>query len=114
MPISSRVWTWLGKPRNRNVLAFLGAGLAAVGAAAWQLYLHAATPAAAPAPVVIQMPAAQAQASPVAGPSPDLSAVKNLQASQTRSLNAEANALDNIAQEIEASNPPRRPAAPGR
>jgi hypothetical protein len=115
MPISSRVWAWLGKPRNRSVLAFLGAGVAAIGGAAWQLYLHLAPPAAAPpTPVVIQMPAAQAQALPGAGPSPDVNAVKTLQASQTRTLNAEASALDNIAQQIEASNAPHRPAAQGR
>ena len=111
----SRVWTWLGKPKNRSVLALLGAGLAAVVAAAWQLYLHVtAPPAAAPQAVVIQMPAPQTQASPAAGPSPDPSAVKRLQASETRNLNDDANALDSIAQQIEASNPPPQPSNASR
>jgi len=115
MPAASRVWTWLGKPRNRSVLALLGAGLAAIVAAAWQFYLQVTPPpAATPPSVVIQMQSPQAQATPPVGPSPDISAVKNLQASETRNLNDEANALDSIARQIEASNPPPRPAARGR
>jgi len=111
----SRVWTWLGKPKNRSVLALLGAGLAAIVAAAWQLYLHATErPAAPPPAVVIQMQAPQAQASPATGPAPDLSAVKKLQASEIRNLNDDANVLDSIANQIEASNPPPQPAARGR
>jgi hypothetical protein len=112
MPIVSRVWAWLGKPRNRSVLGFLGAGLAAVVAAAWQLYLHMAPPRAPPPAVVIQTQAAPA--SPVAGPAPDLSGAKDLQASEARTLKAETNALDNIAQQIEASNQPHKPPAPSR
>jgi hypothetical protein len=115
MPAASRVWTWLGKPRNRSVLALLGAGLAAIVAAAWQVYLHVTPPAAPPPPsVVIQMQAPQAQATLPSAPSPDVSAVKNLQASETRNLNDDANALGHIAEQIEASNPPPRPAARGR
>ena len=115
MPAASRVWNWLGNPRNRSVLALLGAGLAAIVAAAWQVYLRVTPPAAAPPPsVVIQMQAPPTQVSPAAGPSPDVNAVKSLQASETRNLNDDANALDSIAQQIEASNPPPRPAARGR
>ena len=115
MPAASRVWTWLGKPKNRSVLALLGAGLAAIVAAAWQFYLHVTPPpAAAPPSVVIQMQAPPAQAPPAVGPSPDVGAVKNLQSSEIRNLNDDANALDKIAQQIEASNPPPRPAARGR
>jgi hypothetical protein len=102
MPIAS-VWAWLGKPRNRSVLAFLGAGLAAVVAGAWQVYLHMTPqPAAAPPSVVIQMQPAQAQAS--TAPAPDVGAAKDLQASQARTLKAETSALDSISQQIENAN----------
>ena len=115
MPAASRVWTWLGKPRNRSVLALLGAGLAAIVAAAWQFYLHVTPqPTTTPPAVVIQMQSPQAQATPPAGPSPDTRAVQKLQASETRSLNDEANALDSIAQQIEDSNRPPRPTARSR
>lgn len=114
MPIASRVWTWLGKPRNRGALGFLGAGLAAVVAAAWQLYLHLTPPVAPPPSVVIQGPAAQAQGLPAANPPVDASAAKTVMESETRAANAEADALNNLAQKIEDSNPPHQPPAPSR
>jgi hypothetical protein len=110
MATAPKLWAWLGKPENRSTLGFLGAGLAAVVAAAWQLYLHFAPPAAPPPAAAAQPSAAQTQAAPP----PDAAAVKTLQASQARTLNAEAGALDNIAQQIEAANPPPKPAAQGQ
>ena len=74
-----------------------------------------APPAAVPPSVVIQVQAPQGQAAPMAaGQSGDPSALRRLQAGETRNLNEDANALDNIAQQIDASDPPPRPAAPGR
>ena len=113
MPAVSRAWTWLAKPRNRSVLAFLGAGLAAIVAAAWQLYLHMTPPApaaSAPPSVIVQVQPAQAQAAPAAGLSPDVGAAKKLQESVNRLATNEASAIDDISRQIEAANPPPQPA----
>jgi hypothetical protein len=98
-----RVWAWLSKARTRNVLGFLGAGLAAVVGALWQLYLHRA-----PAPTLAQ-PQLQATTAPPA--STDAAAAARLQASQKRALDAEATALDNVTRQIDAAGSPPSPAS---
>jgi hypothetical protein len=111
MAAASKVWSWLARPRNRSVLALLGAGLAAIVAAGWQLYLHATPgPAAAPPSVVVQLQTPQPQAPATTAAAPDAAAARNLQASVNRAAIDEANAIDNISRQIEAANPPPRPA----
>lgn len=106
------LWAWLARPRTRNVLGFLGAGLAALVAALWQVYLHFAPPAPAQPP-----PAPIAAASPVPSPAPqagvDPAAVRRLQAGQERALDSETAALNSIADQIDAAGkaPPAAPAA---
>jgi hypothetical protein len=88
----SKLWTWISDDRNRSVLAFLGAGLAAVAAAIWQLYLHFAPQPAGPA---------AAPATPIAAASKvDTRGVERLQASQKKALDAESDALDRISQQV--------------
>jgi len=91
-------WRWLSKPRTRAVLGFLGAGLAVVVGALWQVYLHF-TPAA-PPPGPATAPSANV----------DTAGVERLQASQKHALESEANALDKVAQQIDAAGNPPRPA----
>jgi len=89
------------------VLAFVGAGLAAVVAGLWQVYLHLTPPPpAAPPAMVIQVQATPAQTLPVAGPAPDTNALKGLEASQARAMEDYRKALDGISQQIEASDQP--------
>lgn len=97
-----KLWNWLSKARTRNVLAFLGAGLAAVVAALWQAYLHFAPP-----PTQVQPhtePQLEATPAPLAGT--DVAGTERLQASQKRALDAEAAALDNVTQQIETAGGP--------
>jgi tellurite resistance protein TehA-like permease len=95
-----RFWAWLSRPRTRSVLAFIGAGLAAVAAALWQVYLHFT-----PAPV--QRPAAPEVQMVTAPPANvDAAAVQRLEASQKQALDAEAAALDNVTQQIDAAGAP--------
>ena len=103
-----KLWTWLSKARTRSVLAFLGAGLAAIVAALWQVYLHFAPP-----PTQARPPAeAQLQATKAPTAAANVVGAERLQASQSRALGAEADALDNVSQQIEtAGSPPR--SAPG-
>jgi len=97
-----KLWAWLSKPGTRSVLAFLGAGLAAVVAALWQAYLHFA-----PSPVR----APPTSASPaLAGV--DVAGARRLEASDQSALNAEADALDTVTRQIEAAGSPP-PAAAG-
>jgi hypothetical protein len=100
-----RVWAWLSKARTRNVLGFLGAGLAAVVGALWQLYLHRA-----PAPSPVQ-PQPQLQATTAPPASINAAAAARLQASQKRALDAESAALDNVTRQIGAAGSPPSPAS---
>ncbi|HEY1880894.1 MAG TPA: hypothetical protein VGG68_13285 [Caulobacteraceae bacterium] len=97
-----RLWTWLSKSRTRSTLAFLGGGIAAIVAAGWQVYIHFA-----PAPTQAQTePQVQAATAPTAGV--NVAGVKRLQTSQKQALDAEADALDNVSQQIEpAGTAPR-------
>ncbi len=103
-----KLWTWLGKERNRTVLTFLGAGFTAVVAALWQAYVHFA-----PTPTRVQPAQSQPQvqtATAVQPASADVAAAENLRNSQASALNAEADALDReVTQKIQAAEgPPAR------
>ena len=102
-----RLWTWLSKARTRSVLAFLGAGIAAIVGALWQVYIHFT-----PAPSQAQ-PQPQLQATMAPTAAADVAGIARLQASQKHALDAEADALDNVSQQIEAAGaPPRSSPAP--
>jgi hypothetical protein len=124
MAVSRTLWAWISEPRNRAVLAFVGAGAAAVIAGLWQVFLHfAPQPAPHAAPSVISAPAGIAggnvtvngdvnlggAAQPI-----DSEGLKRLHASQEKALNAETAQLDKLTNEIGAadasSSPPAKPA----
>jgi hypothetical protein len=104
-----RLWVWLSEDRNRNVLGFLGAGIAAVAVAVWQLYLHFAPSQAAHATPA----AAVATPAPAVAPvtSVDTAGLERLQSSQKHALDVDASALDKISQQIEAAGNPPPPAS---
>ena len=105
-----KLWVWLSRPRTRNVLGFLGAGIAVVVAALWQAYLHFAP---SPAPPKATTVAAPAQtAAPMAGV--DTAGLERLQSSQKHALDSEASALDKISQQIDAAGNPPPPASGAR
>ena len=91
---AGKLWDWLSEPRTLGVLALLGGGLAAVVGALWQLYLHFWAPP--PSPPVRIEPVA-------AGPPMDAKALKDYQTSQSKALQAETNALDDVTRQIEAA-----------
>ena len=96
-----KLWVWLSKARTRNVLGFLGAGIAVVVTALWQAYLHFA-PSPAP-PKIVAAPAVTT--APMANI--DTAGLERLQSSQKHALDSEASALDKISQRIDAAgNPP--------
>ncbi|HLZ82048.1 MAG TPA: hypothetical protein VKQ54_00675 [Caulobacteraceae bacterium] len=112
------LWAWLARPRTRNVLGFLGAGLAAVVAALWQLYLHFAPPATSAQATAAQATAAPVPAQAVSLTTPggvDPASLKRLEAGQQRALDAETAAVNGITDQIDAPGKPAKPAsAPGR
>jgi hypothetical protein len=98
-----KLWAWIAEERNRTVLAFLGAGLAAVIAALWQAYVYFA-----PSPAHTRsQPQVQAAAS--SPTSADIAGAQDVQNSQARALEAEAAAIDNVTQQIQASGSPSPP-----
>jgi hypothetical protein len=105
-----RLWAWLSKARTRSVLAFLGAGLAAVVAALWQAYLYFAPAPTRAQPQFHSQPQLQATTAPPA--SIDVADAERLQASQKHALDAEATALDNVTSQIDAAGKPTSPPAP--
>ncbi len=109
----AELWAWLCSPKNRGALAFLGGGLVATAAAAWQIYLHfSPAPLAHPMPTVVSAPSGVAAGVMTVngdvnlgtGPGTvDPAELKRLKASQEKALNAETQALDDISRQIDAA-----------
>lgn len=92
------LWNWLSVDRNRQVLTFIGGGLAAIGMAGWAVFVFLVD---------------HREVKPGAESPPPMSpivsaAAANDEKAKANVLNREADALNGIADEIAGANKPAR------
>lgn len=92
------LWNWLSNDRNRQVLGFIGGGIAALIGAAWAVFVF----------VVDHGEAKKVAAAPAAISPGVAAAAANDDKAKANALDQEATVLNGIADQISAANKPAK------